>query len=65
MEKKHIAALTAVALIAASVSLCLVWKRKQERSGNAPPANAPQLDVANPGDQSEFPAAPANERDLG
>lgn len=30
-----------------------------------PPANAPQLDLQNPGDQSEFPAAPSGEKDLG
>lgn len=30
-----------------------------------PPKDAPQLNLGNPGDQSEFPAAPHEERDLG
>lgn len=34
-------------------------------AGAIPPVNAPQLDVRNPGDQSEFPAAASGEKDLG
>jgi succinate dehydrogenase hydrophobic anchor subunit len=30
-----------------------------------PPAGAPQLNIQNPGDQSEFPAAPTGDKDLG
>lgn len=30
-----------------------------------PPSNAPQINVQNPGDQSEFPAGPTGEKDLG
>lgn len=30
-----------------------------------PPANAPQINIQNPGDQSDFPAATSGEKDLG
>lgn len=65
MKKKKTAALLAAALIAATASLYLVWQKKQQRQGNMPPADAPQLDLDNPGDQSSFPASPTGERDLG
>ena len=32
---------------------------------DVPPANAPQLNIQNPGDQSNFPAAPTGDKDLG
>jgi LPS O-antigen subunit length determinant protein (WzzB/FepE family) len=65
MKKKNIAALTALALVAATASLYLVWKKKQQRHHNTPPEGAPQLHIENPGDQSEFPAAPTGEMELG
>lgn len=34
-------------------------------TGQIPPANAPQLNIQNPGDQSDFPAAPTGDKDLG
>ena len=34
-------------------------------SGNLPPAGAPQLNIQNPGDQSDFPAAPTGGQGLG
>jgi hypothetical protein len=34
-------------------------------AGDTPPKEAPQLHIENPGDQSEFPAAPHDNRDLG
>jgi len=33
--------------------------------GELPSVNAPQLDLQNPGDQSQFPAAPTGDKDLG
>jgi hypothetical protein len=33
--------------------------------GYTPPANAPQINIQNPGDQSDFPAATSGEKDLG
>ncbi|HZH65300.1 MAG TPA: hypothetical protein VEY10_10445 [Flavisolibacter sp.] len=32
---------------------------------DSPPANAPQLNIQNPGDQSDFPAPPTGDKDLG
>lgn len=34
-------------------------------AGDLPPVNAPQVPVQNPGDQSNFPAGPTGEKDLG
>ena len=65
MKKKNIAALTALALLAATASLYLVWKKKSERQNDAPPKGAPQLDIDTPGDQSTFPAGPSGEPELG
>jgi len=55
--------------------LCLVsylaaafFSYKQKDLVNAeaiPPANAPQLDIKNPGDQSDFPAATSGDKNLG
>jgi hypothetical protein len=42
------------------------YKQKElTAEGDMPPQAAPQLDLRNPGDQSEFPAAPSGEKDLG
>lgn len=42
------------------------YQQKQKiAKGDIPPAHAPQLNIENPGDQSEFPAAPTGEKDLG
>ncbi len=49
-------------LLAAFVS----YKQKQlVNIGEIPSANAPQTPIQNPGDQSEFPAAPTGDKDLG
>jgi hypothetical protein len=65
MKKKGLSLLTITGLIAAATGLYLALKRKTGPRKDAPPKAAPQLDIDNPGDQSEFPAAPQNERDLG
>lgn len=44
------------------------FSRKQKALtsvGDIPPAAAPQLHIENPGDQSDFPAAPSGGKDLG
>jgi hypothetical protein len=42
------------------------YKQKgQVAISDIPPATAPQLNIQNPGDQSEFPAAPTGGKDLG
>lgn len=40
-------------------------KWQDEKAGNTPPPAAPQLPIDNPGDQSGFPAAPMDDRELG
>lgn len=65
MKKKNIAVLTVVALMAATASLYMVWRKKQIRQNDTPPKGAPQLHIDNPGDQSEFPIAPTSEIELG
>lgn len=42
------------------------YKQKElATAGDLPPGSAPQVPVQNPGDQSNFPAAPSGEQDLG
>lgn len=42
------------------------YKQKELAAlGDIPPASAPQLNIQNPGEQSEFPTAPTGDKDLG
>jgi len=53
-------------LLSFLVSAFFSYKQKElVATGDLPPQAAPQLDLKNPGDQSEFPAGPSGERDLG
>lgn len=53
-------------LICFAVAAYYSYKQSQRQAlGEMPTAAAPQLPIDNPGEQSEFPAAPHNERDLG
>lgn len=53
-------------LICYGASAYIAYKKRQdEKAGLVPPAAAPQLPVDNPGDQSNFPAAPMDDRELG
>ena len=47
-----------------SAYYCYKVSQRQEL-GEMPPKDAPQLPIENPGEQSEFPAAPHDDRDLG
>ena len=48
----------------ATLATLLLIRRKAEASSEKPPRKAPQLDIKNPGDQSEFTTA-ASESELG
>lgn len=63
MKKRDLLVVGAAGLLAAA-GVYLVWNKIRSRE-DKPPKNAPQLDLENPGEQSEFPAAPHEERDLG
>lgn len=42
------------------------YKQKElVTAGDVPPKDAPQVPINNPGDQSDFPAGPSGEKDLG
>ena len=63
MKKQQLSILIASALLAATVSFALVqYKRRSQK--DKPPKGAPQLDLQNPGDQSEFTTA-AMESEMG
>lgn len=48
------------------VSAYYCYKQSQRQDlGEMPPRQAPQVHIENPGEQSEFPAAPHEDRDLG
>ena len=59
MKKKNIvlAGLGAVLAVAAAIFFI---KKKNENKEEKPPKKAPQLDIENPGDQSEFATSPSD-----
>jgi hypothetical protein len=65
MKKKGTSLLAIASVMAATTGLYILLKRRSAQRRNSPPEGAPQLKIDNPGDQSEFPAAPQGERDLG
>ena len=65
MQKKNIIIVGVASLIAIATTAYLVIKRRNSNSGDEPPADALQLDIQNPGDQSDFPAAATGGKDLG
>jgi nitrogen fixation-related uncharacterized protein len=65
MKKRDSIILSTAILIATAASFYMIWKKKKEQYEDTPPKDAPQLNIGNPGDQSEFPSAPEEERGLG
>jgi LPXTG-motif cell wall-anchored protein len=63
MKKKNMIIAGIGAIIAAAASVFFLKKRKNNGE-QKPPKKAPQLDLENPGDQSNFPKS-ASESDLG
>ncbi|MGV3529922.1 MAG: hypothetical protein ACO1OO_13560 [Flavisolibacter sp.] len=62
MKKKN--AITAIAGAAVALLAAVFFLRRNHRE-EKPPKGAPQLEIDNPGEQSEFSPAPSGERDLG
>lgn len=56
-----------LSLLSFATAAYILYKQNRVAiTGNEPPANAPQIKIGNPGDQSEFPASPPTEdRGLG
>lgn len=65
MKKKNVLIAGIASLVVIAATTYLVIRKRQEKRGDLPPAGAPQLDIQNPGDQSDFPAGPSGEPALG
>lgn len=63
MKKKNIV-LVSVGAIAAAAAAWFFIKKRNEGNGDKPPKRAPQLDIKNPGEQSEF-LSTASESEVG
>ena len=64
MKKKEIVVLSFTVFTAVAAGLYMTLKRRNRKEERTP-KDAPQLDIENPGEQSEFLSAPSDERDLG
>lgn len=56
--------LVGAATVAIAVAAILYMRKKEEFDTEDPPKRAPQLDIANPGSQDDFPKPPM-ESDMG
>lgn len=63
MKNKNLLIAGAGAILAAAAAIFFLRKKKAGDT-EKPPRNAPQLDIENPGTQSEFPTA-ATESEVG
>lgn len=50
----------AIGAIAATAAALFFIKKRSEEATEKPPKKAPQLDIENPGDQSEFISSPSD-----
>ncbi len=58
MKNKNWIWVGAGALVAVAATLFFIKKNKKNHNNEKPPKKAPQLDIENPGSQSDFPTAP-------
>lgn len=65
MEKKNIIIASVASLAVLAVTTYLIIRRRKAQKEAQPPAGVPQLNIQNPGDQSDFPAGPTGEPELG
>jgi LPXTG-motif cell wall-anchored protein len=63
MKKKNIILIGIGAALATAATVFFIRKKKPN-AGEKPPANAPQLSIGNPGEQSEF-TTQASESEIG
>lgn len=59
MKNKNWILIGAGALAAVAAAIFFIKKNKNKYEDEKPPKNAPQLDIENPGTQSEFPTSPS------
>ena len=65
MKKKNIIVAGIASLVVVATTALLVVRRRAKQKGANPAKKAPQLPINNPGDQSDFPAGPTGETELG
>ena len=65
MKKKNVVIAGIASLVVIAATAFLVIRRRAMQKDEKPPRKAPQLDLRNPGDQSDFPAGPSGETELG
>jgi hypothetical protein len=65
MKKKNILIASVASLALIATTAYLVVRRRSVKNEDIPPKGAPQVPINNPGDQSNFPAGPTGESELG
>jgi hypothetical protein len=65
MKKKNVLIAGIASLVVVATTAYLFVRRRNRHNEEKPPKNAPQLPINNPGDQSNFPAGPTSESELG
>ena len=65
MKKKNVVIAGIASLVVVATTAYLLVRRRAKQGEAQPPKNAPQVPINNPGDQSNFPAGPTGETELG
>ena len=65
MKKKNVLIAGIASLVVVATIAYLLVRRRTKQYEAEPPRNAPQVPINNPGDQSDFPAGPTGESELG
>jgi hypothetical protein len=65
MKKKNVVIAGIASLVLIAATAYLIVRRRAGQKEDQPPKNAPQVPINNPGDQSNFPAAPSSDAELG
>jgi|GEM_PF-1141609 len=65
MKKKNVVIAGIASLALMATTAYLIVRRRNRQKEDQPPKNAPQVPINNPGDQSNFPAAPSGDTELG
>ena len=65
MKKKNVLIAGIASLVLLATTAYLIVRRRAGQQDAKPPKNAPQVPINNPGDQSDFPAGPTGESELG
>ena len=65
MKKKNVIIGGIASLVVVATVAYLVVSKRAKQQGQQPSKRAPQVPINNPGDQSDFPAGPTGESELG